>query len=366
MSENGVSGARLGSSPKPDQVAGAQMGDVHYLSCSHMQWSCLLDRTNLSWEELGNFWGEAAEATNRAGITAKRQRGPGRRGGGGPSREATPTRLLSAHDNALGHGWPYCEALSVMSLKRLRRNGKARQKPASPTQMVVAAAQHGLRLCWLAWMRLWDLPHHCCKHLMTLKLVWSALSAGITAPDIILRNFNAQLFEPSRDRIHRPTGPIKIRWPRASDKIWPVQQPLACCVLPITMIDCRKKRQTDLWIGRVAQFCSTSLGLSLRLVGSRHARCLHTLGLRHRQTYLKNFHVLDEEPCNIAAQTLRRPLLRPCRSDGACSLAYCRRATCPGTMKEFKVMRLHLQAPIREAEGCRTEHSLIRGKRRGF
>ena len=97
MSENGVSGARLGSSPKPDQVAGAQMGDVHYLSCSHMQWSCPIDRTNLSWEELGNFWGEAAEATNRAGITAKRQRGPGRRGGGGPSREATPSRLLSAH-----------------------------------------------------------------------------------------------------------------------------------------------------------------------------------------------------------------------------------------------------------------------------
>ena len=102
------------------------------------------------------------------------------------------------------------------------------------------------------------------------------------------------------------------------------------------MIDCRKKRDTDLWIRRVAQFCSTSIGLSLRLVGSSHAGCLHTFGLGHRQTYLKNFHVLDEEPCNIAAQTLRRPLLRPCRSDGACSLAYCRRATCPGTMKEVQ------------------------------
>ena len=31
----------------------------------------------------------------------KRQRGPGRRGGGGPSQEATTTRLLSAHDRAL-------------------------------------------------------------------------------------------------------------------------------------------------------------------------------------------------------------------------------------------------------------------------
>ena len=33
-----------------------------------------------------------------------------------------------------------------MPLKRLLRNGKAKQKPASPTQMAVAAAQHGLRL----------------------------------------------------------------------------------------------------------------------------------------------------------------------------------------------------------------------------
>ena len=182
----------------------------------------LLNRSNKPvLGKMGNFWGEAAEATNRAGITAKRQRGPGRRGGGGPSREATPTHLLSVPSNAswLALLWRCLYlALSVMSLKRLRRNGKARQKPASPTQMVVAAAQHGLRLCWLASMRLWDLPHHCCKHLMTLKLVWSALSAGITAPDIILRDFNAQLFEPSRDRIHRPTRPIKIRWPRATDK----------------------------------------------------------------------------------------------------------------------------------------------------
>ena len=131
--------------------------------------------------------------------------------------------------------------------------------------------------------------------------------------DIILRDFNAQLFEPSRDRIHRPTRPIKIRWCRATDKIWPVQQPLACCVLPITMIDFRKKRQTDLLIARVPQFCSTSIGWSLRPVGSSHAGCLHTFGLGHRQTYLKNFHVLDEEPCNIAAQTLRQPLLRPCQ-----------------------------------------------------
>ena len=53
-----------------------------------------------------------------------------------------------------------------------------------------------------------------------------------------------------------------------------VQLHSMCCVLPITMIDCWKKRSTDLWIGRVAQFCSTSVGLSLRLVGSSHVGCL--------------------------------------------------------------------------------------------
>eukprot|EP00434_Breviolum_minutum_P039595 symbB.v1.2.035164.t1/scaffold4676.1/size42122/3 len=45
----------------------------------------------------------SALASHSANMPAenKRQRGPGRRGGGGPSREATTIRLLSAHDSAL-------------------------------------------------------------------------------------------------------------------------------------------------------------------------------------------------------------------------------------------------------------------------
>ena len=45
----------------------------------------------------------SALASHSANMPAenKRQRGPGRRGGGGPSREATIIRLLSAHDSAL-------------------------------------------------------------------------------------------------------------------------------------------------------------------------------------------------------------------------------------------------------------------------
>ena len=61
------------------------------------------------------------------------------------------------------------------AIEKAAQEWKSKAEAGKPHQMVVAAAQHGLRLCWLASMRLWDLPHHCCKHLMTLKLVWSNL-----------------------------------------------------------------------------------------------------------------------------------------------------------------------------------------------